>query len=222
MSQRDITFPQRKIKKSYRSVTGHFPSVKNNLSVAYESDLEAKLFLTLEFDKDVQSYIEQPQIQAQNNGKPKIYSIDCHVKYHESSTKKDSIIEVKYTTELQKNKKELDEKFKNIQSAVDQMDMEFIIFTEQTFESTYIENLDFLYRYKTQKISNKYDSKILNSIEKPTSAFDLATSLSKDKKEYFQIANSIWALVANDELCADLHHKEINMDTQIWRCDECY
>jgi len=34
-----ISFPQRKIKKNYRSVTGHFPSVKNNKSVAYESKL---------------------------------------------------------------------------------------------------------------------------------------------------------------------------------------
>ena len=51
-----ISFPQRQIKKNYRSITGHFPSIKNNRSVAYESKLEKAFFLTLEFDDTVESY----------------------------------------------------------------------------------------------------------------------------------------------------------------------
>ncbi|WP_309500035.1 TnsA endonuclease N-terminal domain-containing protein [Sulfurovum sp.] len=222
MNHQGITFPQRKIKKNYRSITGHFPSIKNNRSLAYESSLEASLFLTLEFDKEVRSYMEQPQIQIQHNGKLKTYSADCHVKYHESSAKKDSIIEVKYTSELEKDKDEFDQKFKSIQNATKEMNMKFILFTEQIFTDIYIKNLDFLYRYKTQKISNRYDSQILSAIKSPISAFDLANSLSKDKKDYFQIANSIWALVANNDLCADLHYEEISMNTFVRKIDECH
>ena len=48
-----ITFIQRKLQKNYRSITGHFPSVKNNKSIAFESKLESELFLSLEFDDDV-------------------------------------------------------------------------------------------------------------------------------------------------------------------------
>lgn len=47
-----ITFPQHQIKKNYRSVTEHFPSVKNNKSITYAS------ILILEFDKDVVFYQE--------------------------------------------------------------------------------------------------------------------------------------------------------------------
>ncbi len=58
-----IEFTQRKIKKNYRSVTGHFPSIKNNKSIAFNSILEKELFLTLEFDDEVILYQEQPQIE---------------------------------------------------------------------------------------------------------------------------------------------------------------
>ena len=42
-----IKFPQRKIKKNYRSVTGHFPSLKNGKSIGFESLLEKILFLVI-------------------------------------------------------------------------------------------------------------------------------------------------------------------------------
>ncbi|ADR35217.1 hypothetical protein Sulku_2558 (plasmid) [Sulfuricurvum kujiense DSM 16994] len=48
MSSETLSFPQRKILKSYRSVTGHFPSIKNNRSVGFESLLEKIYFLTLD------------------------------------------------------------------------------------------------------------------------------------------------------------------------------
>lgn len=65
-----ITFEQRQIKKNYRSVTGHFPSVKNNKSIGFESSLEKILFLYLEFDNTVETYKEQPRIMIIKNGKP--------------------------------------------------------------------------------------------------------------------------------------------------------
>ena len=58
-----LKFSQRKIKKSYRSITGHFPSIKNNTSISFESKLEKAHFLFLEFDNEVISYQEQPQIE---------------------------------------------------------------------------------------------------------------------------------------------------------------
>ena len=75
-----IKFSQRKIKKSYRSITGHFPSIKNNTSLSFESKLEKAHFLSLEFDNEVISYQEQPQVEICINGKDKIYSADCYIK----------------------------------------------------------------------------------------------------------------------------------------------
>ena len=51
-----ITFGQRQIKKNYRSITGHFPSIKNNTSLGFESKLEKAHFLSLEFNNEVISY----------------------------------------------------------------------------------------------------------------------------------------------------------------------
>ena len=51
-----IKFPQRKIKKNYRSVTGHFPSLKNGKSIGFESLLEKSYFLSLEFNDDIIFY----------------------------------------------------------------------------------------------------------------------------------------------------------------------
>ncbi len=59
-----LKFSQRKINKNYRSIIGHFPSIKNNTSIGFESKLEKAHFLSLEFDNEVISYQEQPQIDV--------------------------------------------------------------------------------------------------------------------------------------------------------------
>ena len=97
-----IKFSQRKIKKNYRSITGHFPSIKNNTSLSFESKLEKAHFLVLEFDNEVVSYQEQPQIEIFFNGKNQIYSADCYIKRVKNASKKDSIVEVKYINEIEK------------------------------------------------------------------------------------------------------------------------
>lgn len=104
MENSEIKFSQRKIKKNYRSITGHFPSIKNNTSIGFESKLEKAHFLSLEFDNEVISYQEQPQIEICINGKNKIYSADCYIKRAKNSNKKDSIVEIKYTNEIEKRK----------------------------------------------------------------------------------------------------------------------
>lgn len=101
--------------------------------------------------------------------------------------------------------------------------MDFILFTEQTFTDIYIMNLDFLYRYKQQEISDEFDKDILNTITNdPITAFYLANSLSKSKLKYFQISNAIWSLVMQNRICTDLYKEEITMNTLIWRSDECH
>ena len=99
-----ITFGQRQIKKNYRSITGHFPSVKNNRSIGFESSLEKILFLYLEFDNTVETYREQPRIMIIKNGKPQKYDVDCFIKRYKKSNLKDALIEVKYLNEFEKKK----------------------------------------------------------------------------------------------------------------------
>lgn len=220
MSSETISFPQRKILKNYRSVTGHFPSIKNNRSIAFESLLEKSYFLTLEFDDTVKSYSEQPQITIEQNGKAKIYSADCHVTYHPSASKKDTIVEVKYESELTKDRENLTDKFERARVSLQKMDMNFYLFTDTTYPKVYIHNLDFLYRYKTFTHDLDNDSRILSALHKPIRASELANSLAKNKFDYIQLANSIWALVANVHLDTNLSDQEITMNSIVWRNNE--
>ena len=220
MENTSLIFPQRKIKKSYRSVTGFFPSVKNNRSVAFESTLEKRLFLSLEFDDTVQSYVEQPQLQILEAGRSKTYSADCYVKHTDASNQKDSIVEVKYVSELRNKQEQLERKFKAVATAVKNMGMEFTFFTDETYSPVYLDNLDFLYRYKTQSINNDNDSLIIENVKEPISAFKLADSLAQTKTEYFVIANAIWELVSSGRLHADLNKEALTMNSIIWRDDE--
>ncbi|MEN4046569.1 Tn7 transposase TnsA N-terminal domain-containing protein [Sulfurimonas sp. NWX367] len=73
--------------------------------------MEKIFFLTLEFDDDVASYQEQPQITIDFQNRTKTYSADCFVRYTSDSNKQDSLIEVKYTQELEKKKEYFEEKF---------------------------------------------------------------------------------------------------------------
>lgn len=217
VAQKPITFVQRKLQKNYRSITGHFPSVKNNKSIPFESKLESELFLTLEFDDDVESYLEQPQITITVDGKEKAYHADCFIKMFDDSKRRNTIVEAKYTTDLNKeeNKEAYEKKFKAATITANDMDMNFLVYTELFHSETYIFNLDFLYRYKTQPRENKFDSKIKHILsETPMPAIDIAKSISTNPNEYMIVSNAIWGLVANGELSTDLE-KELNMNSII-------
>lgn len=213
----NINFNQRKIRKNYRSLTGHFPSIKNDKSIAFESKLENSFFLTLEFDDTVSSYQEQPQIEISLNGKKKVYSADCYIKKVENSVERDLLVEVKYTSELEKNKEQFRDKFEAIRIAADEMNLDFMIFTEQNFTEIELYNLDFLYRYKTHPQNNKYEEMIMNKMEsmKRIKAKDLLSDISSSIVENAVISNTIWSLVANGRLHANIESKVFSMDSYV-------
>ena len=214
MRDNHIVFNQRKIKKNYRSITGHFPSVKNNKSIGFESKLEKALFLVLEFDNNVTSYQEQPQIEIFFNGKNQIYSADCYIKRVESSELKDSLIEVKYASELEKDKDYFMEKFQAIEVSTKELNLNFEIFTEENHSEIYLDNLDFLYRYKLNPLKNKYENQIITLLEnKKLAAYDLAKQITSNPIEYALVSNSIWDLVVKEKLKTDLEYKKLTMNS---------
>lgn len=217
MKNDHIEFNQRKIGKNYRSLTGHFPSIKNDKSIAFESKLENSFFLTLEFDDSVFSYQEQPQIEIFLNGKKKVYSADCYIKKVANSAERDLLVEVKYTSELEKNKEEFRNKFEAIRIAADEMNLDFMIFTEQNFTEIELYNLDFLYRYKTHPQNNKYEEMIMNKMKsiKRIKAKDLLININSSVVENAIISNTIWSLVAKEKLSADIESKVFSMDSYV-------
>ena len=215
-----IKFSQRKIKKSYRSITGHFPSIKNNTSIGFESKLEKAHFLVLEFDNEVVSYQEQPQIEIFVNGKKQIYSADCYIKRSNNSNKKDSIVEVKYTNEIEKRKDYFEKKFEATTISANKLNLDFEVYTEKIHSEIYLDNLDFLYRYKLQPIENKYEEQVLEMVNKNNknnkiSAFNLANLISENPIEYGLISNCIWDLVCKEKLKTNLELSKITMNSLV-------
>ena len=210
-----IRFPQRKIKKSYRSVTGHFPSVKNNNSVAFESLLEKAHYLCLEFDNTVTGYYEQPQIEISFNKKNVVYSVDSYIIRDKKLNLKDTIVEVKYSSELEKRKEYFEEKFKSTKEFTDKYNLTFEVFTENCYSKTYLENIDLLYRYRLNPLELKYDKQILDIVNscKKITAYELSQQISTNLVNYAKISNDIWYLVSTGQLSTELHNNEITMNS---------
>lgn len=197
-------------------MTGHFPSIKNSKSIGFESELENSLFLTLEFDNDVKQYLEQPQFKIVLDGKEKTYSADCFIQRVENSKYLDTIVEVKYVSEIEKDKEYLEKKFRAAKEACHDLGIDFLVYTDLTYSKTYRSNLDFLYRYKTQTRETRFDEIITKKLGNQTiSADDLAKSIATNPSEYIIIANAIWGLVANYELITDLNTVELTMTSTI-------
>ena len=215
MENATLKFSQRKIKKNYRSITGHFPSIKNNTSIGFESKLEKAHFLALEFDNEVISYQEQPQIEIFFNGKNQIYSADCYIKRVKNSSKKDSIVEVKYINEIEKKKEYFERRFESAKISANKLDLDFEVYTEENHSEIYLDNLDFLYRYKLYPIENKYENQIINLVKqnKRVSAFELANLISQNLKDYPTISNCIWDLVCKEKLKSDLESAKVTMNS---------
>jgi hypothetical protein len=211
-----ITFGQRQIKKNYRSVTGHFPSVKNNRSIGFESSLEKILFLFLEFDDTVETYREQPRIMIIKNGKPQKYDVDCFIKRYKSSNLKDALIEVKYINEFEKNKDIYEKKFAAAEIRCKEIGVEFKFLTELNFNEIYISNIDFLYRFILHPSEDKYDDIILDILkDKKISAFELANLIMKSPSEYQRVSNNIWKLVTKNILKTDLENEKVTMKSMV-------
>ncbi len=215
MEDSPIKFSQRKIKKNYRSITGHFPSIKNNTSIGFESKLEKAHFLALEFDNEVISYQEQPQIEIFFNGKNQIYSADCYIKRVKNSSKKDSIVEVKYTNEIEKKKEYFEKRFESAKISANKLNLDFEVYTEENHSEIYLDNLDFLYRYKLYPTENKYENQIVDLLKekKIISAFELANLISQNLVDYPTISNCIWDLVCKEKLKSDLQSSKVTMNS---------
>ncbi|MGW8168390.1 MAG: TnsA endonuclease N-terminal domain-containing protein [Sulfurovaceae bacterium] len=168
----------------------------------------------MEFDDTVDSYQEQPQIEIILNGKKKTYSGDCFVKRTRNSNKKDAIVEVKYTGDIEKEKNYYIEKFKAIEEATSKLNLEFIVYTEKTDNEIYISNIDFLYRYKLYPVENKYNdilkTKIVNN---KITANNLVSNITDSITEYSAISNALWSLIAHQVFKTDLNDSKLTMNS---------
>lgn len=215
MKNIDNNMPKRKLKKTFRSVTGFFPSMKNGRSMAFESLLERQLFLSLEFDNSVKNYLEQPiKLEYMLNGKKTSYHPDCLVRYYDG---RQTLYEVKYTDDLKKYANELAIKFEIAKKYAESNDMVFDIFTEENTSLTEIKNHTFLYAFSSVNVSLE-DYHLIRSIVAstiPISIFELMNKLSNSRYEQAKKLPAIWKMVFDGALDINYKSVELTMDSVI-------
>ncbi|MBE0491317.1 MAG: Tn7 transposase TnsA N-terminal domain-containing protein [Sulfurospirillum sp.] len=207
------SIPKRKLKKTFRSVTGYFPSIKNDRSMAFESLLEKQLFLSLEFDDTVDSYLEQPvKIEYFVQGRKRSYHPDCLVSYKKGKKK---LIEVKYTDDLDKNVQEFSARFEAANEYAKNHNMIFEIFTEKEISPIKLQNFIFLYSFASIQLTKKeidIITKIVQSVG-IISVVDLLSELSISRYEQAKQLPLIWKMMFDGKLKTDFKSSELTMNS---------
>jgi hypothetical protein len=186
--------PIRKIPIQSRSVAGRFFSHKNNKLLDFESQLEKKYFLLLEFDENVISYEPQPL-------KVERYIPDV------LAYRKDDIallVEVKYSNEAFNPDEKLKRKFETLTNYAINNNLEFKIFTEKEIIEPYFSNITLIYNYANINTSEEIKNQIINLI--PSKGISIANLLLKLNNDLKYLTH-IYHLIFTKEIEANLYAK---------------
>lgn len=186
--------PVRKIPIQSKSVAGRFFSHKNNKLIDFESQLEKKCYLILEFDTNIVSYEPQP-LKIEN------YIPDI-LAYRANDIP--LLIEVKYSDEAFNPDEKLKRKFDALNKYAKENNLEFKIFTEQDIKEPYFSNINLIYNYAKISINNEIISNILKLI--PKEGISIAQLLTKVNNEMNYLSH-IYHLIFQKKLETNLNKK---------------
>ncbi len=218
-----IITPVRKIKTSQRSLRGKILSNKDNQVHDFESSLERDFIEMLEFDSNVDRYVEQPiTIEYRENGVLKNYTPDFLVYYRRdiapANTYSPLLCEIKYSQEIKRKGKELEIRFKSAEEFARNKGWRFRVLTEKEIRTEYLQNIKFLGYYKDPKYTDINDFSLILSkisslrVSTPTELI-LASTRCEDKKP--ELLFTLWHMIANGFIACDLTNK-LTMKTEIW------
>jgi hypothetical protein len=151
----------RKIPLNRRSLTGLVASRSQGRMVASESSLERDFYILLDFDLNVNKYIEQPlSVEYRDmEGHERTYTPDVLVYYRDdiipAKLMKPMLCEVKYRRDLFENWKEHKPKMCAGRAYARERGWQFKIITECEARIPYLENAKFLRQY--QSLSTNWD-----------------------------------------------------------------
>lgn len=199
--------PVRKIPKTYRSISGRFPSAINKgRCIGYESKLERDSYQKKEFDRTISSYEEQPiRFTGVVNGKKISYTPDTRVYFRDG--KPGQIVEVKYQAELEEKADELEPRFTLARNHAKENGMDFVIETEKEIYAGCLANYRLIYRFtKPPRNSGPKRERIIELIESAgeLTLKDLLLSFGEDRTVYAEYSTTIWHLLYTGEIEADL------------------
>lgn len=186
--------PIRKIPIQLKSVAGRFFSHKNSKLLDFESQLEKKYFLLLEFDEDVISYEPQPL-------KVEKYIPDVLVQRKNNIP---LLVEVKYSDEAFNPDEKLKRKFETLTNYAINNNLEFKIFTEKEIIEPYFSNITLIYNYANINTSEEIKNQIINLI--PSKGISIANLLLKLNNDLKYLTH-IYHLIFTKEIEANLYAK---------------
>ncbi|MFD0962547.1 TnsA endonuclease N-terminal domain-containing protein [Pseudofulvibacter geojedonensis] len=203
--------------KNY-SLSGNITSLKTNDFVSFESSLERDFINCLEFDNSVLTYCEQPiKIFFTSNSKEKYYVPDFYIKYNDERI--DELVEVKYKTDLSRNKQKYEDKFKAAKIFCDNNNMIFKILDENYVRTPFMENCKFLLPFRRLKNNIDFidvgiiEERIKNHKHPTPNNIIIQSNFPEDRKA--ELLHTLWFMIANYIVNIDLENK-INMNSKIW------
>lgn len=214
--------PVRKIPKNALFVTGGFASRKNNRLMGFESPLERDHLLLLEFNRDVESFEEQPVKISFKGTKGRMcsYVPDVFVRY--LVNQRPQLIEVKGSVELKRKAKKLAPKFAAARAYCEEQGWDFVVITEKKIRGPYLQNLKFLREYREVDPDTSAIERILQFVDTAKRRQSVNTVLAKvapDLNDRLTALPALWFLVVNGRLCIDFK-KPITHDTLVSRVKE--
>ena len=214
----------RKVKANGYSTIGVYPSVKNFQHVQYESSLEEDWIRLLEFDLQVDRYVEQPITidYLDDTGEKRSYTPDFIVYFREDPNTgrlyhPPLLVEVKSRSLLKTKWKELKPKFLAAMRHCDTAGWKFKIKTEKEIKTQFTKNIKFLLPFMRTAPDYGQVEQIYFALEqlRDTTVRELTSFYSKDIMKQAELIPPLWFLVGNQKVGCDLG-KKLTANSRLW------
>jgi len=220
---RKIPSPTRKIRPGKYSLRGRVHSSKNTTSLDFESSLERDYLLLLEFDVNVERFVEQPiEIAFEHDAKIRHYTPDVLVYYREdldvAQNFPPTLIEIKYRKDIKKNWLELKPKFRAALNYAHSKGWNFKILTEKEIRTPYLDNIKFLLPYLNTEYACPNDTALLMEWMKKleiSSPAEIIVAAVRDRYKQAELLYCVWHLIAIGFIGCELS-VPLTMNSEIW------
>ena len=169
----------RQVSNHGRNVIGHFPSLKMERMVAFESSLERDYLYLLDYDPKVEWFEEQPlTLEYRHEGQTYHYTPDFHVIHSQGHI----LVECKTSKFVDRAKNQ--RKFQTGRAWCAERSWEFRVVTEQQIRAGFrLRNIKLLRRYARYTIKPELSGRIyawLHAAQSPVSIDDTVKALAPE------------------------------------------
>lgn len=213
-----MPMPVRRIPKNYRNVTGVASHRKSTGKAMFESTLERDFLTLLEFDSCVESFEVQPLTIHWYDmmDKKRSYTPDVLVYFHDS--RKTTLYEVKYRSDMRKNWPDLKPKFKSALRFARDKGWRFKIITESEIRSVRLKNAKFLLPFVKKGPTSESDVQVLITSMQTlgcSTPKGLLNIICQDEWEQARLLPTLWFLIGTFGIKADID-TPLTMSSAIW------